>query len=207
MNEEALRREYQAQASAYDKRWARYLEKCCEPLLRKLKGVEGRVLDVGCGTGLFLSRLSRFSRGLFVGCDLTWGMLQVGKQRTSAHFVQARAEALPFADGAFSAVVSMSVLHYLSLPQRALREFARVLKPQGEIFVLDWCRNDWRTALLDAWHRRVDPAYGRACTKEELGELLSREGFQVQVVQTFRAGFFYGMLLAQARKKSRASEK
>ena len=100
------------------------------------------VLDVGCGTGRWLRRLAQ--RGLRpVGIDLTTGMLQ----RASAGglgcpLLAARAEHLPFPDGHFDLVSSVTVVQHLPEPcqERALKEMARVLRSGGHLVVLELIR-------------------------------------------------------------------
>ena len=65
------------------------------------------VLDVGCGTGLFTTRLRRELQRPVVGCDFSAGMLEQAAARSRrVGWVQANALTLPFRDQTFGAVVS-----------------------------------------------------------------------------------------------------
>ena len=91
----------------------------------------GRLLEVGCGTGLVLERL----KGDFdevVGIDLSEGMLERARAR-GLTVQQGRAEALPFADESFDVICSFKVLAHVQQMRNAAMEMVRVLKPGGLI--------------------------------------------------------------------------
>lgn len=123
----------------------------CERLLDSMrwKGNE-KVLDVGCGRGLFLIRAAkRVKNGLAIGID-NWkagnseqAALSNAKLEGVAGHVKiqtADATKLPFEDDEFDVVVSSMALHSIRSGQdraKALREIARVLKPGGRLAILD----------------------------------------------------------------------
>jgi ubiquinone/menaquinone biosynthesis C-methylase UbiE len=89
-----------------------------------------RLLDVGCGTGNLLERLG--GRFECAGCDPAEEMLRRAHTRNpGVELKVAAAEALPFEDGRFDAVLCIEVVRYLADPGPALRELARVLRPGG----------------------------------------------------------------------------
>ncbi len=90
-----------------------------------------RVLEVGCGTGLILTRL-RASAASAVGIDLSAGMLAKARERDLA-VVQASATDLPFADAQFDTVCSFKVLPHIADIRKALAEMARVTRPGGYV--------------------------------------------------------------------------
>ncbi|MEM4189692.1 MAG: class I SAM-dependent methyltransferase, partial [Candidatus Caldarchaeum sp.] len=80
-------------------------------------GQPSRVLDVGCGTGLFLRFLRE--RGWtceYVGVDVSSGMLDkaLEKADASSHLVMADAHHLPFRDNTFTILFSFTVIHHLN---------------------------------------------------------------------------------------------
>jgi demethylmenaquinone methyltransferase/2-methoxy-6-polyprenyl-1,4-benzoquinol methylase len=128
-----------------------------------------RVLDVATGTG-GIARALRTATGAFVvGVDLTWEMLAAGR---AAHeragdrrvaVVQARAEQLPFRDGAFDAVGFSYLLRYVADPAATLQELSRPLKPGGTLASLEFHvppAPAWR-GLWWCYTRTVLPAAGR----------------------------------------------
>lgn len=86
-----------------------------------------KVLDVGCGNGAYLRELSA-SGAWGVGCDQSAGMLAGSAYGTR---VVGDAEALPFPAAAFDAVLAAHMLYHVQDRPRAVREFHRVLVPEG----------------------------------------------------------------------------
>jgi SAM-dependent methyltransferase len=106
-----------------------------------------RVLDVGCGPGTIASAAA--ARGArAVGVDLAAGMLALGRERhPGLELVEGDAEALPFADATFDALVAGFILNHVPAVETALAEAARVLAPAGRLAVAVWERPD-RNPLL-----------------------------------------------------------
>jgi ubiquinone/menaquinone biosynthesis C-methylase UbiE len=95
-------------------------------------GPEASLLDAACGTGRFSREL--LNRGFHVTCaDISHAMIEVARSRLDGadrrlHFSRVSADALPFCDEAFDAVVSMRFLPHIPTHQRRvmLGEMARV---------------------------------------------------------------------------------
>lgn len=96
-------------------------------LLRRLVPNEGVGLDVGVGPGRFAAAL-----GLDFGVDLSPGMLALAAGR-GVRAVRGRAESLPFADGAFARVLSVTTLCFVQKPAAMLAEAHRVLGAGGTL--------------------------------------------------------------------------
>ncbi|HEY3497288.1 MAG TPA: class I SAM-dependent methyltransferase [Polyangiaceae bacterium] len=97
------------------------------------------VLEVGCGTGLILSRVTEHAARA-VGVDLSPGMLALARER-GLEVSEASATALPFSDASFDLVYSFKVLAHVPEIERALSEMARVCRPGG--LVLAELYNPW----------------------------------------------------------------
>jgi ubiquinone/menaquinone biosynthesis C-methylase UbiE len=100
-----------------------------------------RVLDVGCGTGLFLKSLAAEHDGLaLTGLDLSEHMLSRARRDARAGrsgepaFVCGSVYELPFADGAFDVALNCISCHFYLDQVRAFREIRRVLAPGGRLF-------------------------------------------------------------------------
>jgi len=116
----------------------------------------GRVLDLGCGTGRNLPLFPSGAR--VVGVDPCRETLGKARRRSpGVPLVCARAEALPFPDGAFDTVVSGLVFCSVADPARGLGEVRRVLRAGGRLRMLEHVRADGRLA---AWLQdRAQPAW------------------------------------------------
>ncbi len=109
-------------------------------VIRGLVPDGGRVLDVGCGTGMLLERASGGNLELH-GVDPSAGMLRVlTTRRPELRAAVADGSRLPFQDGTFDLVYCVAVLHHVidaMAVRETLREMVRVSAPGGHILVWD----------------------------------------------------------------------
>jgi ubiquinone/menaquinone biosynthesis C-methylase UbiE len=99
---------------------------------------------------MFLKELSTRAK-FVVGVDTSLEMLKVAKGRArEVALVQADADALPFADRSFDAVVSVTLLQNMSDPAVTVREIARVLRPSG-VAVLTVLKRKYSREELERW--------------------------------------------------------
>jgi SAM-dependent methyltransferase len=97
-----------------------------------------RILDVATGTGWAARRIAQ--RGAIVtGVDLGEEMIEAAKQLgTGIDFRVGDAEALPFPDNHFDAVISTFGVMFARDPEAVARELARVVRPGGRISLANW---------------------------------------------------------------------
>ncbi len=113
-----------------------------------VNGAARRMLDVGTGTAQIPIELCGRSKGTqVVGVDLSEEMLKLGRANVAGAGCDAQiqlehvdAKALPYADAAFDAVISNSIVHHIPEPRDAIAEMLRVLTPGGALFVRDLMR-------------------------------------------------------------------
>jgi ubiquinone/menaquinone biosynthesis C-methylase UbiE len=155
-------------------------------LLQALAPARGAVLDVGCGTGGFLSVLAASRPDLsLTGCDIAPVAAQRAREKSTARIVVCSANALPFAAGAFNAVVGADILcHRGVAAETAIAEMQRVLRPGG-LLVLNMPAFKW---LYSTHDRRVHNDL--RVTARELSTLLIAQGFA-----GVRAKYWNGLLL------------
>lgn len=154
-------------------------------------GPGDRVLDVGAGLGSAAAAVARHGSHAFA-IDLSPRQVINGSARTAvAEFTVTWAvadmEALPFADGAFTCVVSNFGLIYSARPRHALDEALRVLKPRGRIALSAYVPNGFTARARALINRFLDakppPAlldteqWGRP---EVLGAWFSERGCRVE---------------------------
>jgi len=88
----------------------------------------GKVLDVGCGTGLILRTLPKGS----VGVDINpRNIARCRQYAPQAKAIEGDAESLSFPDHSFSTIICTEVLEHLVFPEKATQEMYRVLQPGG----------------------------------------------------------------------------
>ena len=118
------------------------------------KGARGRTLDLGCGTGRNLPLYD--GTAWVVGVDpCRETLLKARRRAPRVPLVRARAEQLPFRDGAFDTVVSGLVFCSVADPVRGLEEVRRVLRPGGALRMLEHVRA--RGAFAARVQDRVQP--------------------------------------------------
>lgn len=171
---ERQRRVWDRAAPDYDRSMAR-LERGILAGTRAWIGerARGRVLEVAIGTGRSLP----FYRAdvELTGVDLSPAMLDVARRTAAAAGVavelrEADAERLPFADGSFDTVVCALGLCSIPRPGVAIAEMARVLRPGGELLLLDHVVSTWPPVAALQWllERVTIPAAGEHFTRRQL---------------------------------------
>lgn len=123
--------------------WADIQEKTGQPgydfALSKLNPLTSpKLLDVGCGTGLF-SRLASAKGFNVTGVDATAPFIEEAKKRApSVSFSLSEMEELPFADKSFDVVCGFNSFQYAASTENALIEAKRVLAGNGKLVVMIW---------------------------------------------------------------------
>lgn len=151
----AMKKRAQGEASrppVYD-RFAKHYERPMAPLERRfLAGLrakvlaalpaEGRVLEVGAGTGLNFPFYPRGARG--AASELSREMLNIARGKAErpagVRLVQNCAERLPFADASFDAAFATLVFCSVASPREAFTELRRVVRPGGTVVLLEHVR-------------------------------------------------------------------
>jgi demethylmenaquinone methyltransferase/2-methoxy-6-polyprenyl-1,4-benzoquinol methylase len=98
-----------------------------------------RVLDVACGTGLVAVETAKIlgSAENITCLDPSPGMLAQARTKLAAHFVEGRAEAMPFPDNSFDFLTMGYALRHVTSLEETFREYHRVLKPGGKLLILE----------------------------------------------------------------------
>tara|TARA_B110000008_G_C16951572_1_gene556535 strand:+ start:930 stop:1658 length:729 start_codon:yes stop_codon:yes gene_type:complete len=145
-------------------------------LVRKLqKQKPQNILDVATGTADLAIAMMKIKPFNVVGIDISNGMLEVGRKKIkqqdlekTIQLQQADSEDLPFKDATFDAVtVSFGARNFENL-QKGLSEMARVLKPGGKIYILEFSKPTLFPfkQLYDFYFKFVLPLIGKLLSKD-----------------------------------------
>ena len=133
---------YARWAPIYDRVFGKVFERGRLTAIEAAERIGGDILEVGVGTGISLPDYARSNR--IVGIDISEPMLRKALQRVAEHKldnVQALAvmdaEKLALPDASFDVVVAQYVITAVPNPEATLDEFARVLRPGGEIILVN----------------------------------------------------------------------
>ena len=150
-----------------------------------LGGARGRVVEIGAGTGLNIAHYpDRIAELVLVEPEPSMRLRlarRLQRHARAARIVDAPAERLPLADASVDTVVSTLVFCTVNDPERALREIARVLRPDGQLLFIEHVRASSRFLaacqdnLLQPWRRF---AGGCRCNRQTV-ELMRACGFAV----------------------------
>jgi ubiquinone/menaquinone biosynthesis C-methylase UbiE len=130
-------------------------QKLQEKVVEELGELAGKkLLDAGCGTGNLIQTLAqenKMRQTKIWAVDFSEIMLKLAKQKsagTSAQFLKADLNKnLCFDNAFFDEIVSINVLYALANPEKTMREFARVLRPDG-LLVLVTPKNGYQNGLV-----------------------------------------------------------
>ena len=161
MDEHAIKSAYRRWAPVYDNTFGRVAAEGRKHAVEIINRSQGRVLEVGVGTGLSLPDYRRQLE--IVGIDLSPEMLEKARERvieeeltnvTGLHEMDAGE--LKFPDASFDTVVAMYVMTVVPDPEKVMRELARVCKPGGEVMLVNHFSAD-EESMLGWVERRMAP--------------------------------------------------
>jgi ubiquinone/menaquinone biosynthesis C-methylase UbiE len=145
-----------------------------------LRHAEGRTVELGSGTGLNLRYYPRDLDELVLTEPAEPMRARLARRlrdsRYPARIVDASAEDLPFEDGTVDTVVSTLVLCTVDSPDAALQEIKRVLRPGGQLLLLEHVRSDsprlaaWQDRLEGPWRRFAEGCRCNRATVESVRE-------------------------------------
>lgn len=156
-----------------------------------LRHARGFTVEIGAGTGLNLPHYPDAVDHLVIAepDPSMHSRLEktVSRSGLSARLVNAPAEQLPFADASVDTVVSTFVLCTVDIPELALREIVRVLRPGGQLVFIEHVRAEssrltrWQDRLAEPWRR-----FARGChCNRPTAQLLAARGLALDDVREY----------------------
>lgn len=155
----------------------------------------GKILDVGCGSGHLLQKISETVRQPveLYGLDISQKLCDIAqKKNPDAKIVQGDAEALPYESNTFDVVFMTEALEHMLDYDKALSEVSRVLKPKG-IFIVtvpnrDWASFDFYDKIRNKNKQPIDDHYFRIA---EIKNHLHKNSFKILRYQGSDNLFYY----------------
>lgn len=142
LDKQTVAKAYARWAPVYDLVFGAVFERGRMAATAAAERIGGHILEVGVGTGISLPDYGRANR--LVGVDISEPMLRKARERVKAQSLShvdglavMDAEHLAFRDGVFDVVVAQYVITAVPNPEATLDEFARVVKPGGEIVLVN----------------------------------------------------------------------
>jgi phosphatidylethanolamine/phosphatidyl-N-methylethanolamine N-methyltransferase len=147
MDEASIKGAYKRWAPVYDQTFGKVAAEGRRHAVQLINRSEGRVLEVGVGTGL---SLPEYKPSLTItGIDLSPDMLARARERVAEHNLsnvaglhEMDAGALEFPDGHFDTVVAMYLITVVPEPEKVMRELARVCRPGGQVLLVNHFSTD-----------------------------------------------------------------
>ncbi len=208
MSEIKVRAQYEQLADIYDLRWRKYINNTLTFLYNwEQIDSQSTILDVACGTGEFERLLlGKNPTQRITGVDISEKMLDIARKKyrvySNVEFHQTSANSLPFASHTFDVVVCANAFHYFDLPQVALAEIKRVLKPNGKVVILDWSK-DYLICRICDWVLQIfDSAHQQCYTQAQLHQLLISADFKIHRAAKVRFRFIWGLMVVTALRYS-----
>lgn len=159
---------------------------------RLLPLAEGRVLEVGIGSGLNLPYYGPGVR-LLIGIDPSAELLAKARRRLpslscAVNLVQASVQAVPLPSDSVDVAVMTWTLCSVPDPGRALRELRRVLRPAGRLLFIE--HGLAPEAGVRRWQRRLNPVWTRiSCHLDRpVDRLLDEAGFEIATIERAYVG-------------------
>ena len=196
---EGLRKgEYDVQAVQYDRlisnglynrlMWGNspgnYSEFCKKGLRSNDNGV---IADIGCGTLSFTYKAyaAHKKKDLFL-CDLSYEMLKIGKNRidniredmSGITFLRLNALDIPFKDNSIQTALNFGLFHLFEKPSELIKEIARILKPNGQLFLTSLCADRMLSAkYLNFLHKKGHVA--NPLSSSEIIHIIGESGIEI----------------------------
>ena len=143
----------------------------------------GKIADLGCGTGELIERLSKGISHNFIGIDYSPEMLEQARLRLSgtnnAELRLGELEHLPMKNEEIDTAIMNMVLHHISQPELPIAEAYRVLKPEGLFILSDFQKHD---------QKNINEIMGGSWfgfEKEKIKTWLTEAGFHLRTIDSY----------------------
>jgi ubiquinone/menaquinone biosynthesis C-methylase UbiE len=144
---------------------AKLIEPIAEQFMARIELRPGmKVLDAACGTGnlaVIAARRGCATSGLDIAANLVaQARERARKESLDIEYTEGDAEAMPYPDASFDAVVSMYGVMFAPRPERVVNELQRVVKPGGLIALANWTPDGFIGKMFAVFARHLPPPAG-----------------------------------------------
>jgi len=168
-------------SSDYSNELGKYTEPMHYALIKELDGKNFKMLlDVGCGSGIFLSMVLNKFDVKVSGIDISPGMIEKSKELLDgrADLKVGDSEHLPWNDRSFDVVTCSASFHHYPSPEFVLKEMKRVLKADGILMIADpFTPNNLLRFFVNILIKFSKSGDVRIYSQKEMQELLGKCGF------------------------------
>ncbi|UOF92407.1 class I SAM-dependent methyltransferase [Fodinisporobacter ferrooxydans] len=151
-----------------------------EEILQSLEiGLQDDIADIGCGPGYFAIPAARMTRGTVYGVDVEPEMLRILQDNmreadiSNIQTVESDMEHIQLPDHCVNKLLCSFVLHEVGDMDQAIREFQRILRPNGKILVIEWEKKEMESG----------PPLEERLEASELEQKLQAFDFQTRLVR------------------------
>jgi len=189
--------DYTKRAKNYDKRWQHY----CLPSFSKSIQIidlyqDSRLLDVGCGTGIFLKILEKkYPSAQLNGIDPNQAMLAKASEKLSSKvdLELGSAESLPYDSQSFDWLVLSNCLGHIKNQEVALSEAHRVLKDDGKVIITDWTKDFLAMRFVNLYTQLFDYAEYNSLKSSETIAMMEKLHFKCISAENYKINWFWGL--------------
>jgi ubiquinone/menaquinone biosynthesis C-methylase UbiE len=178
-------RKWNKRAETYDEQrfsYFRWMQRKAVSFLSLKKGIH--FLDIGCGTGYAVRFVANMleTDGAFFGVDISPRMVDIARANAAGFkntsFVVANAEELPFDGEIFEVILCTNSFHHYQNPSKALSEIYRVMKPNGQLYVMDVTADSRLIRRIDQRVKRREAEHVKFYATTEYHSLFEKAGLK-----------------------------
>jgi len=197
--------DYTKRAKNYDKRWQHY---CVPSFSKSIKIIDlhqaSMLLDVGCGTGIFLEILEKkYPSALLYGIDPNQAMLEKASEKVTSKVILdlGSAEFLPYESQSFDWVVLSNCLGHIKHQEVALGEAHRVLKNDGKVIITDWTKDFLAMRLVNLYTQLFDYAEYNSLMSSETITMMEKLHFECISSESYKINWLWGLYTIYGKKR------
>ena len=197
--------DYTKRAMNYDKRWQHY---CLPSFSKSIQIIDldqaSRLLDVGCGTGIFLEILEKkYPSAQLDGIDPSQAMLGKASEKVSSKVTleAGSAESLPYDSQSFDWVVLSNCLGHIKHQEVALNEAHRVLKNSGKVIITDWTKDFLAMRIVNLYTQLFDYAEYNSLRSSETIAMMEKLHFECISAESYKSNWFWGLYTIFGKKQ------